>query len=79
MKQNMITLDTGADISIVHPKVVRPAEYLGQNISNTTVGGFKTPTPLAKVWVHIEDYSIHLMVAVDEKAIENVLLWSSSV
>ena len=30
--------------------------------------------PLAKLWLHVADYSIHLFVAVDEKAKEEVLL-----
>ena len=69
-----ITLDTGADISTVHSKFVQPFEYLGRHISVSTVGGTKLSMPLAQVWIHIEDYSIHLTVAVDTKAREDVLL-----
>ena len=69
-----ITLDTGTDISTVHSKFVQPFEYLGRHISVSTVGGTKLSMPLAQVWIHIEDYSIHLTVAVDTKDREDVLL-----
>ena len=54
-----ITLDTGADIS------------MGRHISVSIVGGTKLSMLLAHFWIHIEDYSIHLTVAVDMKARED--------
>ena len=38
------------------------------------MGGVSISMPLAKVWLHVADYSIHLTVAVDDKAKEDVLL-----
>ena len=69
-----VLLDTGADISTVHPKAVESQEYTGKCVFIHTVGGGKIEMPLAKVWLHIADYSIHLVVAVDGRAKEEVLL-----
>ena len=69
-----ILLDTGADISTVHPKAVESHEYTGKCVSIYTVGGGKIEMPLAKVWLHIAGYSIHLVIAVDGRAKEEVLL-----
>ena len=71
-------LDTGADISTVHPKAVESQEYTGKCVFIHTVGGGKIEMPLAKVWLHIADYSIHLVVAVDGRAKEEVLLGRDS-
>ena len=49
-------------------------EYIDKAVSNSTVGGFKIHMPLAIVWLHVADNSIHLVVAVDEKAKEEALL-----
>ena len=58
-----ILLDTGADISTVHSKTVEPGEYLNKTIPINTVGGVSISMPLAKVWLHVADYSNHLTIA----------------
>jgi hypothetical protein len=46
-------LDSGADHSVVHPKVVQPHEWLGRCTSVKGVGGIAQQAPLAKVYLYV--------------------------
>lgn len=67
-------VDSGAGRTIVDANLRSEAVhwkiYLSQRILQWTKGAF----PLAKVWIHVGDYSLHHDVAVVEEVTEPVLL-----
>ena len=65
-------LDTEIDISTVHSKTVEPVNIINPYLS--ILSSVSTSMFLEKVWLHVADYSIHLTLAVADKAKEEVLL-----
>ena len=61
-----VLLDSGADITVVESKLVNPKQYTKSHITVTGVHGESQSKEVAEVWVHVDDLSIQLKVAVVE-------------
>lgn len=69
-----MTIDTGAQKTVVKADMVKPEEYTGNSIRLVGFDGGAVTVPLAKVWLHIGDYVIKHVVAVCKNPPEQALL-----
>ena len=69
-----MTIDTGAQKTVLHADMVKPEEYTGDSIRLLEFYGGAVTVPLAKVWFHIGDYVFKHEVAVCRNSPEQALL-----
>ena len=69
-----MTIDTGAQLTVVKAGLVEEVEYTGETIRLLDFRGKASEVPLANVWVHTGEYSFKQEVAVCEDPIQDVLL-----
>ena len=69
-----MTIDTGAQKTVVKADLVKPEEYTGKSIRLLGFDGGAVTVPLAKVWLHIGEYAIQHVVAVCDEPSEEALL-----
>lgn len=69
-----MTIDTGAQQTVVHASLVEDHEYTGETIRLMGYNGHTTENPMASVWVHVGEYSIRHEVAVCKEAPSDVLI-----
>ena len=67
-------LDSGADITVVDSKFVNTKQYTKSHITVTGIHGESQSRELEEVWVHVDDLSLQLKVAVVENLNEQVIL-----
>ena len=69
-----MTIDTGAQKTVVKADLVKPEEYTGKSIRLLGFDGEAVTVPLAQVWLHIGEYAIQHVVAVCDEPSEEALL-----
>ena len=69
-----MTIDTGAQKTVVKADLVQPEEYTGESMKLLGFDGGAVTVPLAKVWLHIGEYAIQHDVAVCKDPPEQALL-----
>ena len=69
-----MTIDTGAQKTVVKADLVKPEEYIGDSIRLLGFDGGAVTVPLAKVWLHIGEYVIKHVVAVCKDPPQQALL-----
>ena len=69
-----MTIDTGAQLTVVKAGLVESKDYTGENIRLLDFRGQASEVPLANVWIHAGEYSFKQQVAVCEDPIQDVLL-----
>lgn len=62
--QCQMTIDTGAQKSVVNADLVKSEEYTGNTIRLMGFNGEAVTVPLAKIWLHIGEYVFQHVVAV---------------
>ena len=59
-----ILLDSGANLYLVDARFVRENQYVDQVVEVRGVNGIQAPRSKAKVWIHVDHFSLPLEVAV---------------
>ena len=73
-KECEVTIDSGAQLTLVREDLVDRKEYTGETLNLMSVCGKTFTVPAARVWLHFGEYSIEHVVAVSKDLREAVLL-----
>ena len=72
--QCSMTIDTGAQQTVVRADLVEDHEYTGETIRLMGYNGQTIVNPLAQVWLHVGEYVMKHLAAVCQDAPTDVLI-----
>ena len=69
-----MTIDIGAELAVVKPAMVDVENYTGRGMVSEVYEGKQEKVQIARVWLHLGEYSMKREVVVSEETKDDVLL-----